>query len=69
MQPVALPNGACLLRDENKSALETIDAALDVLAQIPARRIVVLGEISEPPARRARTIAGSGRASRRSPPA
>ena len=49
MQPVALPNGVCLLRDENKSALETIDAALDVLAEIPARRIVVLGEISEPP--------------------
>ncbi len=49
MQPVALPNGVLLLRDENKSALETIDAALDVLAQIPARRIVVLGEISEPP--------------------
>ena len=49
MQPVALPNGACLLRDEHKSALETIDAALGVLAQVPARRIVVLGEISEPP--------------------
>jgi UDP-N-acetylmuramyl pentapeptide synthase len=47
---VQLPNGAFLLRDEFKSALETIDAALDVLAEVPARRrILVLGEVSEPP--------------------
>jgi len=45
-----LKNGAILLRDDIKSTLETIDAAFDVLAQIPAkRRIVVIGEISEPP--------------------
>jgi UDP-N-acetylmuramoyl-tripeptide--D-alanyl-D-alanine ligase len=49
MQPVSLPNGAWLLRDEFKSPLETIDAAFDVLAEIPARRVVVLGDISEPP--------------------
>ncbi len=49
MQLVALPNGAHLLRDEYKSSLETIHAALDVLAEIPARRIVVVGEVSEPP--------------------
>jgi UDP-N-acetylmuramyl pentapeptide synthase len=48
MQPVRLPNGAWLLRDEHKSPLETIDAALDVLAEVPGRRIVVLGDISEP---------------------
>jgi len=49
LQPVRLPNGAYLLRDDHKSSLETIDTALDVLSEIPARRIVVLGDISEPP--------------------
>jgi UDP-N-acetylmuramyl pentapeptide synthase len=50
LEPVSLTNGAFLLRDEFKSTLETIDAALDTLAQIPARRkIVVLGDVSEPP--------------------
>jgi UDP-N-acetylmuramoyl-tripeptide--D-alanyl-D-alanine ligase len=49
LEPVALPNGAILLRDDYKSTLETIDAALDTFAQVPARRrIVVLGEVSEP---------------------
>ncbi len=48
MQPVRLANGAWLIRDDFKSALETIDAALDVLAEVPGRRIVVLGDISEP---------------------
>jgi UDP-N-acetylmuramoyl-tripeptide--D-alanyl-D-alanine ligase len=48
LQPVRLPSGAWLIRDDFKSTLETIDAALDVLTQIPGRRIVVLGEISEP---------------------
>ncbi len=50
LQPVALPNGATLLRDDYKSPVESIDAALDVLDEIPVRRrIVLLGEISEPP--------------------
>jgi UDP-N-acetylmuramoyl-tripeptide--D-alanyl-D-alanine ligase len=50
LEVVALPNGAYLLRDDFKSSLETIDAALDLLAEIPAqRRVVVLGEVSEPP--------------------
>jgi len=49
MQPVRLSNGAFLLRDDYKSASETIHAALDVLSEIPAdRRFVVLGEVSEP---------------------
>jgi len=48
LQPVLLTSRAYLLRDEFKSPLETVHAALDVLAQIPARRrFVVLGEISE----------------------
>jgi UDP-N-acetylmuramyl pentapeptide synthase len=50
LQAVGLANGAFLLRDDFKSTLETIDAALDVLAEIPAsRRIAVLGEIDDPP--------------------
>lgn len=50
LEPIALPNGAWILRDDTKSAPETIHAALDVFAQIPARRrIVALGPVSEPP--------------------
>lgn len=50
MQPVQLTNGAFLLRDDFKSPLETINAALEVFSEIPARRrIVVLGDMSEPP--------------------
>ena len=50
MQPVKLPGGMVLLRDDYKSSLETIETALATLAEIDARRkIVVLGEISEPP--------------------
>jgi UDP-N-acetylmuramoyl-tripeptide--D-alanyl-D-alanine ligase len=49
LQPVALPGGAHLLRDDFKSPAETIETALDVLAEIPAaRRLVVLGAVSEP---------------------
>ena len=50
LQPVRLRSGAYVLRDDYKSSLETIETALDVLSQIPAkRRIVVFGEVSEPP--------------------
>lgn len=49
LQPVPLAGGAVLLRDDFKGSQETIEAALDVLADIPAdRRIVVLGDVSEP---------------------
>jgi UDP-N-acetylmuramoyl-tripeptide--D-alanyl-D-alanine ligase len=49
-EALALPGGAYLIRDEYKGALETIDAALDLLAEVPAkRRIVVLGDVEEPP--------------------
>lgn len=49
LQPVRLAGGATLLRDDFKGSQETIEAALDVLAGIPAdRRIVVLGDVSEP---------------------
>lgn len=49
MQPVPLANGAIVLRDDYKSTLETIHAALAVLADIPAaRRVVLFGDLSEP---------------------
>jgi UDP-N-acetylmuramyl pentapeptide synthase len=48
LQP--LESGAVLVCDYFKSSYETIVAALDTLAEVPARRrIVVLGEVSEPP--------------------
>ena len=47
---MALPNGAWALRDDFKSTYETIVAALDTFAEVPARRrFVVLGDVSEPP--------------------
>lgn len=50
MDPVALPNGVTVLRDDFKSSLETVCTALDVLAQVPqVRRIALLGSVSEPP--------------------
>jgi UDP-N-acetylmuramyl pentapeptide synthase len=50
MELIPLENGATILGDYYKSGLETIHSALDFLAQIPAKRkIVVLGDISEPP--------------------
>jgi len=50
MQPMELPNGAWILRDDFKSSLETIHAALEIFSQISARRkILLLGEVSEPP--------------------
>jgi len=50
LEPIPLEGGAFILRDEYKSSLETIHCALEVLSDIPAkRRIVVLGEVSEPP--------------------
>lgn len=50
LEPVALPNGAWLLRDDFKSGLETFGPALSVLADVPAgRRLAVLGAVTEPP--------------------
>lgn len=49
LEPVQLPNGAFLLLDCEKAPLETIEGAFDILSEVPARRrIVVLGEVSEP---------------------
>jgi UDP-N-acetylmuramoyl-tripeptide--D-alanyl-D-alanine ligase len=49
LEPVAIAGGAMLIRDEFKSGEETIHAALDLLEAISARRrLVVLGDVSEP---------------------
>jgi UDP-N-acetylmuramoyl-tripeptide--D-alanyl-D-alanine ligase len=48
MQTMALTNGAFALRDEFKATEDAFDAALETLAEIPAKRkVVVFGEISE----------------------
>ena len=65
LQLVPLPGGAWLIRDDFKSSLETIDAALDLLAEVPGRRIVVLGEISEPVGQPGPALPSARRASRR----
>ncbi len=50
LEKIELGNGAIMIRDDVKSSLETVDAALDLLGEIPARRkLVVMGDISEPP--------------------
>jgi hypothetical protein len=50
MQPIALASGVVLLMDEFKSSLETIHAALDLFAEVPARRrLVLLGNVTDPP--------------------
>jgi UDP-N-acetylmuramyl pentapeptide synthase len=46
---VELRSGAWLLCDDYKSGEPTIDAALEVIGEIPARRkIVVIGDVTEP---------------------
>ena len=48
-----LSNGAYVLRDEFKSTPESVDVALDVLAEVPARRkIVVMGVLTDPVGKR-----------------
>jgi UDP-N-acetylmuramyl pentapeptide synthase len=50
MEPVALEGGVTFLDDSFKSPLESIYAALDTLSRVPAkRRIIVMGDIEEPP--------------------
>jgi UDP-N-acetylmuramoyl-tripeptide--D-alanyl-D-alanine ligase len=49
LNAVPLASGAWLLCDDLKSGQPTIDAALDLLERLPARRkLVVLGEVTEP---------------------
>lgn len=50
LEPVQLENGATVLCDYYKAPLETVKIALELLSDIPARqRIVLLGEVQEPP--------------------
>jgi UDP-N-acetylmuramoyl-tripeptide--D-alanyl-D-alanine ligase len=50
LAPIALDSGAVLLVDDYKSTLETVHAALATLDSLPnERKIIVLGEIYEPP--------------------
>ena len=52
MEPVRLASGAVVLRDCSKGTQEAVEAALDVLADAPAkRRIVVLGLVGDAGAR------------------
>jgi UDP-N-acetylmuramoyl-tripeptide--D-alanyl-D-alanine ligase len=45
-----LSMGAYAIRDDCKSSFETVEKAFEVLVEVPARRrIIVLGEITEPP--------------------
>ncbi|OPX36337.1 MAG: hypothetical protein B1H11_07625 [Desulfobacteraceae bacterium 4484_190.1] len=49
LESIALSNGAWLIRDEFKSSFETVEAALDVMKEIPAKRcIIILGRVFEP---------------------
>jgi len=49
MQPIRIIGGAWLLRDDFKAAEESLWAAFETLAEIPAaRKTVVLGDIEEP---------------------
>jgi UDP-N-acetylmuramoyl-tripeptide--D-alanyl-D-alanine ligase len=51
LQPIPLPNGSVVLRDDYKATVDTVHAALDVLEEVPARRrIMVLGDLDAPPA-------------------
>jgi UDP-N-acetylmuramoyl-tripeptide--D-alanyl-D-alanine ligase len=52
MQPVRLPNGATVIRDENNSSPDTWRAALAVLRECSARRrVLVASDVSDSPLR------------------
>jgi UDP-N-acetylmuramoyl-tripeptide--D-alanyl-D-alanine ligase len=59
LQLIRHASGALLLLDAYKGALETIQTALDTLDQLPAeRKIVVLGDVEEPPGMRVVFVGG-----------
>jgi UDP-N-acetylmuramoyl-tripeptide--D-alanyl-D-alanine ligase len=50
LQPTQLASGVWIVLDAYKGALETIQAALETVSRLPARRrIVVIGDVEEPP--------------------
>ncbi|MBT4522517.1 MAG: hypothetical protein HOC23_21180 [Halieaceae bacterium] len=61
MEPIALSDGVTVLRDDFKATLETMYAALDLFVEVPARRrIVVFGDVNEPPPDRSVVYEGLG---------
>jgi UDP-N-acetylmuramoyl-tripeptide--D-alanyl-D-alanine ligase len=62
MQPVELPNGVVFLRDEYNESLTTLEPALGVLADADAtRRVVLLGDVYDAPAKARLRFAELGR--------
>ena len=50
LQPVTLPSGAVLLRDEYNGSWATLDKALELLQQaVASRKVVILGNIRDAP--------------------
>jgi UDP-N-acetylmuramyl pentapeptide synthase len=50
MNVVTLQNGVRIIDDSCKASIESIQAALDALSRMPAeRKVVVLGNVEEPP--------------------
>jgi UDP-N-acetylmuramoyl-tripeptide--D-alanyl-D-alanine ligase len=50
MELITLPDGTRLLDDSCKGAVESVHAAIEAFSQIPAqRKVVVLGNVEEPP--------------------
>ena len=50
LQPIRLANGVWVVLDAYKGALETIQAALETVSRLATRRrIVVIGDVEEPP--------------------
>jgi UDP-N-acetylmuramoyl-tripeptide--D-alanyl-D-alanine ligase len=62
MQPIALPNGAVVVRDEETGSPDTLDAMLKVLRESEAeRRILVISDISDARAKSGRRQRDLGR--------
>jgi UDP-N-acetylmuramoyl-tripeptide--D-alanyl-D-alanine ligase len=48
LEPVPLDSGAWLVCDTFKGAVETYESAIEALAEIPGRRLAVVGEVESP---------------------
>ncbi len=61
MQPVNLPSGAVVIRDEQNGSVETLEAMLDVLSESSAqRRILVMGDVADSKAKPRRRMRDFG---------
>ena len=62
MEIIAIGNGIFLIHDAFKGAFETYGAAIDAIATVPAkRRLMVVGDIAEPPGKQADAYRSLGR--------